>query len=357
LGTATEAEIRLAICIGISVFVTVLFLLARLHQRSIPRLTSVPSQGAELDCMVVIPARDEERNIARAVGSFPHDTVIVVDDGSEDATAEVARKAGAGVLKAPPLPRGVVGKPNACEVGVAPLTCRWVLFADADTWYEEGFLDAMVACAEASKVDFLSAHLALQPSGFVENLLGPYAVALFYSGVNPRSVPVAAFNGQCVLVRREAYVFIGGHGALRKYLVDDVKLARLAERHRLKFGIVYAGRLGHMQYHEGFSEMADGIERNAVRFAELSSWHGFRIMLTAFTAALWLPMAVWFVIEGEAQAALLFIALPMAWLAAWYRSWKLILAPLATYVMLPFLARGMVAALSGSKVGWKGRTI
>src|SRR5262249_28414270 len=110
----------------------------------------VPASGeAPPDCMVVIPARNEESNIARAVTSFPHDTVIVVDDHSEDGTAEAARKAGAGVLPAPALVRGAVGKSNACGAGARVLNSRWVLFADADTWYDPGFLDAAVACAEA----------------------------------------------------------------------------------------------------------------------------------------------------------------------------------------------------------------
>lgn len=352
----TDAEIRLGICIGISVLVTILFLRARLHLSALPRIRPVPPRPA-LDCMVVIPARDEEQNIARAVASFPHDTVIVVDDGSSDATAEIAQKAGAGVLKAPPLPRGAMGKPAACELGALPLTSRWVLFADADTWYEKGFLDAMVSCAEASKVAFLSAHLTLAPSGLAENLLAPYAVALYYSGVNSKREPAAGFNGQCILVQREAYFFIGGHGALRKYMVEDVKLARLAERHRLQFGLVRSGPLGHMRFHQGFSGIGDGIERNAFRFAELSSWHGLSILLTAFSAALWLPMAAWLWFNEQSEAAAIVAILPLLWLAGWYRSWRVVLAPIATYVMLPFVVRGAISALSGAKVEWKGRTI
>ena len=54
--------------------------------------------------MVIIPARNEEAVIARAVRSLPPDTVIVVDDHSEDRTAEAARQAGAGVLPAPRFP-------------------------------------------------------------------------------------------------------------------------------------------------------------------------------------------------------------------------------------------------------------
>src|SRR5580765_4475669 len=87
------------------------------------------------DCMVVIPARNEEDVIERAVSSLPHDTVIVVDDRSTDSTADRARKAGAGVLPAPDLPRNAYGKSNACIAGARPLRSKWILFADADTWF------------------------------------------------------------------------------------------------------------------------------------------------------------------------------------------------------------------------------
>lgn len=54
--------------------------------------------------LIIVPAWNEERNIADTVreirAAVPHD-IVVVDDGSTDATAEVARSAGATVLDLP----------------------------------------------------------------------------------------------------------------------------------------------------------------------------------------------------------------------------------------------------------------
>lgn len=48
---------------------------------------------------VVIPAHNEERTVGEVVrGAIGYGTVIVVDDGSTDRTAELARAAGATVL-------------------------------------------------------------------------------------------------------------------------------------------------------------------------------------------------------------------------------------------------------------------
>ena len=158
---------------------------------------------------MIVPARDEETNIARVVKSFPQDTVIVVDDDSEDDTAEEARKAGAGVLPAPQLLAQSLGKSNACAAGAKVLRSRWVLFTDADTRFEEGFLDAAVACAESNGLSFLSVYLKPEFRSFAEQTLVPCAVALYFCGVSPSGNQASLFNGQCVQFARR--------GGLRVY--------------------------------------------------------------------------------------------------------------------------------------------
>ena len=306
--------------------------------------------------MVVIPARNEAGSIGRAVRSLPHDTVIVVDDFSEDTTAEEARQAGAGVLKAPDLPRGALGKANACMAGAAVLTSKWILFADADTWYEAGFLDSAVEAAEANGADLLSIQLGFRPRGFVEHMLVPYAVALFWSSVNPRTHPAAAFNGQCLLVRRQPYEFFGGHGAGLTSLVDDVRFAMLADRHRMKKGLVRTSRLGHARLHAGWSGLRQGIRRNAVRFTQVDGKMGVMILATALLAALWLPAVAWLAWSGQMGAAAALLLLWLALMVPWFRAWVL-LAPLAVYLILPILLSATFSAVAHRKIQWKGRSI
>jgi cellulose synthase/poly-beta-1,6-N-acetylglucosamine synthase-like glycosyltransferase len=109
------------VALGFSVLFIAIFVKARLNYLAIPKLKPAEKSGAAPDCMVIVPARNEESVIARVVGSLPPDTVIVVDDHSEDGTAEAARKAGAGVLKAPDLGMQSFGKPNACAAGARVL--------------------------------------------------------------------------------------------------------------------------------------------------------------------------------------------------------------------------------------------
>jgi glycosyltransferase involved in cell wall biosynthesis len=307
--------------------------------------------------MVVIPARNEERCIARAVSSFPHDTVIVVDDFSTDATAEEARKAGAGVLPAPPLPRGAVGKPHACMVGGRLLTSRWVLFADADTWYEPSFLDAAVAAAESGGLDLLSVHLTPVPRGLAEHILVPYLSALFFSGANPGRDLAAVFSGRCLLVRREAYEFIGGHAPVLKDLAEDVKLAALAQRHRVKFSVARADKLGRARLYDGWRGVWTGIVRDARRVEQASHGTGLVILLTAALAALWLPAVAWLWSEEQWEAAAILALLLLVLLRPWYGILRVLLAPIAIYAAIPFLLHGLLGSLTGRSITWKGRVI
>jgi glycosyltransferase involved in cell wall biosynthesis len=316
-----------------------------------PTITPVGDSSRPPDCMVVIPARNEAATIARTVHSLPHDTVIVVDDFSADATADIARKAGAGVLPAPKLPPGALGKPNACMEGARVLTSRWILFADADTWFEPGFLEAAVSAAEAAPVDFLSIHLDPVYPSFGAALVGPIAAAFFFFGVNPRRQPASAFNGQCVLVRRDPYEFVGGHKALLTQVFDDVKLAELAARHRMKFALARAGGLGHVRIY------IDSIRRGAHRCASISPWIGIRILLALLLSVLWAGSLIWLGIAGQRIPLALSLILGILFLEPWYGPLRALLAPFGVLAAIPVMASATLHVLTGRHVEWKGRVI
>lgn len=345
-----DLSIRVALLVAL--VVSVLFVRSRLNYRAIPKLSKRASER-EPDCMVVIPARNEERSIAGAVRSFPHDTVIVVDDHSADQTAEAAREAGAGVIRARELPNGAVGKPNACLSGARVLTSKWILFADADTRFEAGFMDAAVSEAEARDLAFLSVYPRLEGETFSERLLAPFASALYFCGVRPRAGAVEIFNGQCILVRREAYEFVGGHAAVLNSVNEDMKLAALGARHRLKLGVARADEWGRVH----FREPGRTIGRGALRFSRGAVGAGTVIMTAMISIALWLPVLIWLLMNGHRIAAAAFVLLPAAVTASWYLSARAFLAPLAIYWMAPIICNAAIRAITGRPVAWKGRVI
>src|ERR1041385_4157780 len=92
---------------------------------------------------VIIPARNEARNIERCLRSvlstdYPAIEAIVVDDHSTDGTGDMARTIAAAdgrvrVIEAPSLPADWFGKQWACSTGARAARGELLLFTDADT--------------------------------------------------------------------------------------------------------------------------------------------------------------------------------------------------------------------------------
>src|SRR5258708_3349787 len=191
---------------------------ARYHYERLPKIPYVA--GAPMpDVTVIVPARDEERNIARALHGFPPEQVIVVDDHSTDRTAAIARELDVRVIEAPPLPEGKLGKPSACMAGALAADSEWLLFIDADTSYARVFLSSLIEYAMEDDLEMVSVFLQQETVTWAEKILLPYAFALYFTGVNSSNVNARPprewlANGQCMLFKRTAYLKIGGHAAV-----------------------------------------------------------------------------------------------------------------------------------------------
>ena len=129
-------------------------------------LESVPPPKVAPEISIIVPARNEARQIEQCVRSllaqnYPHVEIIVVDDRSEDDTAAiVARIAGEDprvrLIAGEILPSGWVGKPWALHQGAQHARGDWLLFTDADTQHEPGATSASLTYARAHNLDVLS---------------------------------------------------------------------------------------------------------------------------------------------------------------------------------------------------------
>ncbi len=199
----------------------------------------------------IIPARDEAAGVGETVASLLRQDyagdlrLIVVDDGSRDETAEVARAAAAKlgqagrltVLSGRALPAGWTGKLWAQQQGVAladelPRRPLYLLFTDADIVYRPDAVERLVARAQADGLVLASLMVKLHCTSFAERLFIPAFVFFFQMlypfawANNPRRTTAAAAGG-CMLVRRDALADAGGLAAIRDALIDDCALAKL----------------------------------------------------------------------------------------------------------------------------------
>jgi glycosyltransferase involved in cell wall biosynthesis len=204
----------------------------------------------------IIPARNEEAAIARAVESVAAQPevgeVTVVDDQSSDGTAAVLRDLGTRipklkVLAAGELPRGWIGKNHAAATGAAVAGGDWLLFTDADTFHLRG--SARTALRDAADHDaaLVSYSPEQEMATFWERALIPFvfcrlAVRFSFSRINDPKQPDAATNGQFLMIRRDAYDAAGGHAAVAGKILEDVALARSVKQRG--FGIYFAAPSG-----------------------------------------------------------------------------------------------------------------
>ena len=209
------------------------------------------AEGAWPAVTAVIPARDEAEYIGATVASllrqdYPGEfSVIVVDDQSRDATAQVAREAAVAlgatrrltVLSGRTLPAGWTGKLWAQQQGVecrvkAPhpprlspaYRCRYRLRA--------GCAKApLSARAQAGGYVLTSLMAKLRCESFAERMFVPAFIFFFqmlypFAWANDPRRATAAAAGGCMLVRRDALRKAGGIAAIRSALIDDCALAK-----------------------------------------------------------------------------------------------------------------------------------
>ena len=175
---------------------------------------------------VIVAARNESQRISGCIetllnqGPVVHE-VIVVDDRSDDGTADSVRNAARGdarvrVVRVDALPAGWAGKAHACQRGGEVAEADWLLFADADCRFRPGGVAGAVEYAERRGADLLTLWLAADHRSFWEHMLIPLCGALILYWFPPlranrRGSRLSYANGQFILMRRSAYREIGGH--------------------------------------------------------------------------------------------------------------------------------------------------
>ncbi len=185
-----------------------LAVLARLR-RSVPG-TGLPVPGTwEPVVSLIIAAHNEEDVIERRVRNaletdYPRELleVIVVSDGSEDRTAELARVAGADVVL--DLPRG--GKVEAQNAAVAEARGEILAFSDANATWAPDALWLLAAAFSEPDVGYVCGQLRLTGTGG-ENQEGAYwRYEMAVRSLESRLGGVTAGNGAIYAVRRDSYV-------------------------------------------------------------------------------------------------------------------------------------------------------
>ena len=231
----------------------------------------------------VVPARNEAECIGASIGSllaqdYPGAwTVILVDDDSDDGTAEIARRAGNDgerlrVVTSRGLPAGWTGKLWAVKQGIdaamaLPQPPDYLLLTDADIVHAPDSVTRLVVHAEAKSLGLTSLMVKLRCESFAERANIPAFIFFFkmlypFSLVNRPQSKVAAAAGGCMLVRADVLRKAGGIEVIRGALIDDCALAKALKAH----GPIWLGLTERVHSIRPYPALAD-IRRMVVRSA------------------------------------------------------------------------------------------
>lgn len=346
-------------------------------------LKTVP---AELELSVIVPARNEEMVLRGCLASLVSQSepgfelgrqweIVVVNDDSVDGTRAIAAEvaaanAGVTMMDAPLLDLsggGFTGKSNACWAGAQVARGKRLLFTDADTLHEPGDLSRSLHEAEKYKAVLLSYSPRQIVTGFWQQTVMPLVFSELASvypmkQVNDPENPLAAANGQFLLVEREAYFSVGGHHALGATVLEDVALARNIKSGGRPIRFRYAPDALATRMYGSTAEMIEGWTKN---------------LALLFPRPIYL--AAWRVLD-----VLLFFGLPAAalgiyWLLPWQRGvilliwvrtlWRfysrvarshfpavdVVISILGVPLFVYLLVRSVIAHRVKKSVVWKGR--
>jgi hopene-associated glycosyltransferase HpnB len=330
-----------------------------------------PPQHDDLaELTALIPARNEASMLHITLPALLQQgermQVVLVDDQSMDATADVARmilQERGRVISGSVLPAGWSGKLWALEQARATVTTSLILLLDADIELSPGVIAALRQKMRTDRLQFVSLMALLRTESFWERALMPAFVYFFkllypFRLANDAKHPaIAAAAGGCILVEAQVLERIGGFASLRDALIDDCTLAARVKAQGFATWIGLTGSARSVRRYDTLAPVWNMVARSA--FTQLRhSWLLLVAVTAIFVVAFWLP-AICLFSAPRWPAVLALIAMMASYvpILRFYRLsvvWAAALPIIATL----FLAMSWSSAWRwrfGEGPAWKGR--
>jgi hypothetical protein len=317
---------------------------------------------------LLIPLRDEADRIPETLAGMlaaGFGEVVLLDDGSTDGTAgTVTRLLGeapcgirARLVTGRPRPAGWAGKTWACAQLADATDADVLVFCDADVRLAPGAAAAILAEMNRQQAQAFSVFPRQLTGTWSERLLVPLIVdvllCLLPFGLLRAPVKGAATaHGALFAFRRDAYAAVGGFGAVRGEVVEDVALAKVVRGLGLRLGLALGGNTAQVRMYTNRREVVAGLSRGLRPMAGGRGWvvvAVWALHLLAYTAPplLGLSRPRWRVAAGLGIVERALLELKTGG-QDWAAALSVSASPLAA---IPVVARGL-----RRRQYWRGRS-
>ncbi|MYA28787.1 MAG: glycosyltransferase [Nitrospira sp. SB0666_bin_27] len=350
------------------------WLMSKRHAFTVLASVSVRDEDPLPPVSVVIPARNEERNLEQALQSvlaldYPDLEIIVVNDRSTDDTGAILetmaeRDDRLTVVAIDELPAGWIGKPHALHVGAQLARGEFILFTDADIVFHPSALRKAVTHAQASGFD----HVTLIPEGtmpgsFLTAVSATFGMLMFiifkpWQARNPRSrryMGIGAFN----LIRTSVYQDLGGHEPVALRPDDDLKFGKLVKDDGYRQDVLNGRGMVTVEWYRSVAELIDGLMKNMFAGMEYNVSLVIAATLAALVMHIWPWIGVW-VTGGWPQAGyavtivMMIISFGVTMGPFGVKFWQGLLLPLTIGLLVYIQCRSAALVLWRGGIVWRG---
>lgn len=323
---------------------------------------------------IIIPARNEEKNISRLLTSLQKEKqevgeIMVVDDGSEDKTAEIAASLGARVIAAKELPPDWLGKSWACFTGAEQAKGEWLMFIDADTFFEQnGAAQTAAAFLKQGAEGILSVHPYHSTRKPYESFSAFFHLVVFaatgaFHILQGKGRSAGGF-GQCMICTKRDYFAWGGHKAIKNKVVENMAFA---EHAREQGASVYCasgkGAISMRMYPDGVLSLIRGFSKTFASGAKATKWQVLLPIIIWMTGCLsfFTEIGVLFSEWWFLYVLLYIAAVLQIWIAVKeigrFSLWTICFFPVHALFFMCVFAGSLWKTFFRKSAAWKGRNI
>lgn len=351
--------------------------------RDLPYIPEIiPEKVSEISLSIIIPARNEAKSLVHTLSSIKKQScqpveVIVVDDQPIDATVQTAHEFDVIVSTTDNYNedgKQKTGKSAACWVGAKQSRGEWLLFLDADTYFEK--TDSLERVCSVYTANGLSGLLSIQPYHTIQSIYETISIVcniLVLAGMNrftplKDQLPKRGAFGPFLLCTRKEYFQIGGHQNCIDSHMDDIELAKSFQQKNLPVTI-YGGKgsISFRMFPDGLTQLIQGWSKSIIHGSVGTHPIVWSAIILWISAGLLTPIALVLAFYSISIASLI-ISLGLSIAYGWgfallankvgkFPLWSFFFYPLFILAFLILFSWSFIQVHILHHISWRGRKI